>query len=67
MPRGRKALPYVLLAYAFRALAKRRRHLGLTAIQELAPWLAKFVRKRTIRGEDLAAAWRERDEILSRF
>jgi hypothetical protein len=45
-----RARDYVMLAYAFRVLAKRRRRLGLAAVQELAPWLATFVRRRTVQG-----------------
>jgi len=45
-----RARPYVLLAYAFRVLANRRRHLGLAALQDLAPWLAAFIRTRPIQG-----------------
>ena len=45
--RGR---PFVLMVYAFRLLARRRRQLGLEAIRELAPWLAKLVRSRAIEG-----------------
>ena len=40
--------PFVLMEYAFRLLARRRRQLGLNAIRELAPWLAKLVRSRAI-------------------
>ena len=43
-------LPFVLLEYAFRLLARRRRQLGLDAVQELAPWLAKLVRSRALEG-----------------
>jgi hypothetical protein len=41
---------FVLLDYAFRLLAKRRRHLGLDAIKELAPWLAPLLRRPVLKG-----------------
>jgi len=47
LARGR---PFVLMEYAFRLLARRRRQLGLDATRELAPWLATLVRSRALEG-----------------
>jgi hypothetical protein len=46
----------VLFEYALKLGVSRRRELPVTAVQELAPWLAQFVRTRMLRGSGLALA-----------